>query len=1343
MKRHNRYFPKVLSSLVLSGSLLWLGAWPGRASGSSIQDLIDAAAPGSTLTLPPGTNYGPVEIKKDLTLQGAGAEQTALHGSNTTRVLIIGPNVTVTVNDLKITGGYVDHHDTEGGVGVFNAGDLAMNRCSIEQNTTPEPRRGGGLLNQAEASLTMTDCLVKANWAGGPGGGILNSGTLTMDRCRIEGNGSGIWGSGGGIASTGPLTLKDCAIRNNWVDDGSGGGICAGASATILNNCTVSGNKSAFSHLSGGGIYGGHPLILNNCTISGNRTGDGVGGGIAGEAIHLNHCTITRNIGSAGIDESGGGGIYGTVLECQNTIIAGNSTSAGGSGAPDCKGTIHSLGYNLIGNGSGCIITPAAGDQIGTALAPIDPRLGPLQDNGGPTQTHLLLAGSPALDQGSSGGLSLDQRGLTRPHDFAALPNAQDGSDIGAVEMQAAELPVNLPPSISSIQDQVLLANHTSEPIAFTVGDKETPAGQLTVSAQTRAIYALKNSSVEVRLGGSGTDRTVTLAAQEGIGFFVVTLTVTDGQGASAASSFFVTVRSPGQAVFSSASPVSIPDHGSASPYPSTLTVQNMDGVVDKVTVILHELRHTYPRDLGFLLVSPAGKAVLLMAAAGGGYDLNNVTLEFDEAAAGLLPQNAQIVSGTYQPSGHNRYFPFTAPAPSARPYSTALSGLRGSEPNGTWSLYVLDSAAYDQGALRKGWTLHLKTQTGAPPSISPIADQVTAVNTSLPLLLFTVSDPDTPLAELTVSAVSEDQALVPDHSLLVGGRGAQRTLLLLTAANKTGSVRLRLQASDGAHTVSQSFQLTISGSPGSSLSGWNTAPISIPDHGPAAPYPSTLSMVNLEGVIHKAVVTLHGLSHTWPADVRALLVGPFGQKVLLMANAGYRHPLDQVTLQLEDSAGQSLPASAQITSGIYQPTSLSASGSLPPPAPAGPYATTLSALNRTLPNGIWSLYVWDDSAYDQGSLIQGWGLTLFTRQEGAPLISAIPDQTTVRNTATAPLLFTVSDAEVSPDQLTVTAQSGNQDLVPNANLILGGRGANRTLVIIPAPNRTGLGAITLYASNGKTTGARSFTLHINPASPDSRSYLNAGAIAIRDHTTASPYPSTIEVSGLAGAVGRVTVTLLGLSHTWPEDISLILAGPAGQKCWLMGHAGRNQRLDHIALQFSDAAASGLPKMGPIVSGIFKPTSFTTRTLPAPAPAGPYAASLAVFQGQAPNGTWSLYLTDDQALDQGQIAQGWILTLVSAPAGAPQAVATAAPLRSGGAAPFWLEVVGRWPDGTVQLRLHGRAGERYLIQASSDQAHWHDLPGEVMTGDILDLKVGLSATHRFYRAKLESKSKPK
>lgn len=154
----------------------------------------------------------------------------------------------------------------------------------------------------------------------------------------------------------------------------------------------------------------------------------------------------------------------------------------------------------------------------------------------------------------------------------------------------------------------------------------------------------------------------------------------------------------------------------------------------------------------------------------------------------------------------------------------------------------------------------------------------------------------------------------------------------------------------------------------------------------------------------------------------------------------------------------------------------------------------------------------------------------------------------------------------------------------------------------------------------------------------------NTAAIAINDDAIASPYPSTINVAGLAGTVTKVTVTLVGLSHEYPEDIDMILASPDGRRVALMGAVGGDAGVSGLTVTFDDAATD--PVGTPMTSGTFLPSGAIS-TMPSPAPAAPYAGSLAEFNGIDPNGTWSLYVYDAAAGDSGSIASGWRIAVTA------------------------------------------------------------------------------------------------
>lgn len=195
---------------------------------------------------------------------------------------------------------------------------------------------------------------------------------------------------------------------------------------------------------------------------------------------------------------------------------------------------------------------------------------------------------------------------------------------------------------------------------------------------------------------------------------------VTNALGAITSAPALLTVLPPGGIAtntFLAGNAIIIPSYGTASPYPSTLFVSNLAGEVRRVTVTLHRLSHTYASDLEILLAGPSGPPILLMSWAGGGDEPSNVTLTFDDQAP-LPLSDTELTSGTYRPTDFSNGESLPYPAP-ARPYGSALSAYQGTNPNGTWRLYVADTSSGDAGSLAGGWSLRIVTaQTETPPLI-------------------------------------------------------------------------------------------------------------------------------------------------------------------------------------------------------------------------------------------------------------------------------------------------------------------------------------------------------------------------------------------------------------------------------------------------------------------------------------------------------------------------------------------------------------------------------------------------------------------------------------------------
>ena len=326
---------------------------------------------------------------------------------------------------------------------------LAAHAATITVTNTNDS--GPSSLRQAILDAASGDTII----FGVTGTITLTSGVLIVDKnLTIIGPGApGLAISGGNaskvisISSGSTVAISDVTIKNGYTSVSSGAGVTNGGTLT-LNNVTISDNTVVGGcSVGGGGISNTGTLTLNNATVTGNRvhsssslgagcvaTGGGIdnfGGGFYIGALNLSNVTITNNSVSADIAASAqGGGIYqssGTV-NFKNTLIAGNTSSGAG---PDCGGTLNSQGYNLVQSIAGCAI---AGDATGNITGQ-DPLLTPLSNNGGATQTHGLLSGSPAIDAGNpaapgSGGNACeasDQRGVARPQGTRC--------DIGAVEI--------------------------------------------------------------------------------------------------------------------------------------------------------------------------------------------------------------------------------------------------------------------------------------------------------------------------------------------------------------------------------------------------------------------------------------------------------------------------------------------------------------------------------------------------------------------------------------------------------------------------------------------------------------------------------------------------------------------------------------------------------------------------------------------------------------------------------------------------------------------------------------------------------------------------------------------
>ncbi len=290
-------------------------------------------------------------------------------------------------------------------------------------------------------------------------------------------------GNGGGISNTANLTVTDCVLSTNHADAFGGGIVNLSPGTLTVNSSTLVANSASPSGgASGGGIasFGG-TVTINNSTFFGNTTRtSGAGIWSSNTTLSINSSTFNSNSGGFcdgfGCAGTGGGvSIASGSATINNTIISGNSSQGGG---PDLSGTVDSGDYNLILVPGGSFTTGGANNITGS-----DPLLGPLQNNGGATPTMALPVNSPAIDQGLSGSLTIDQRAGPRPVDLAATPNASggDGADIGAFEYDVAQVGTTLVVNTADdVDDGLCTVGHCSLREAINAANANVDANTIT-----------------------------------------------------------------------------------------------------------------------------------------------------------------------------------------------------------------------------------------------------------------------------------------------------------------------------------------------------------------------------------------------------------------------------------------------------------------------------------------------------------------------------------------------------------------------------------------------------------------------------------------------------------------------------------------------------------------------------------------------------------------------------------------------------------------------------------------------------------------------------------------------
>jgi hypothetical protein len=760
-----------------------------------------------------------------------------------------------------------------------------------------------------------------------------------------------------------------------------------------------------------------------------------------------------------------------------------------------------------------------------------------------------LLSTNSFTFGGSGSNRTVSIRPLTNQFGTAVITLTVRDTDGGSASttFNLTVNPVNDPPVISAISAQSTGANSPAT-VNFTIGDLENAPGDLLLAGSSSNPSLIPQNGIS--FGGSGSNRSVTLTPLlNQVGAATISISVVDTNGATAASSFVLTVTNVATPPAISALP-SLTINEDTVAGPLSFTVSDLTTPLSNLVVSAASSSPTLIPPANIVLAGTGPDRTATITPVANLYGSSTITLTVSDGASSnsasflltVAPVNdpptlnaisnlsinqdsgLQTVPLSGISSGPNETNTLTISAISSNP-SLIPNPAANYTNNNTTGILTFTPVAHATGAVLITVTVNdnagsnnLVTRTfvvtvnpvNTAPTIAAISAQTILEDTAI-TVPFTIADAESSAAILIVTGASTNATLVPSTNLFFEGNGTNRTLTIVPATNQFGTTLITLTVSDGAASANASFLLTVN------------AVNDAPTLNPILPFfwKSTTSAIATN-------ITLSGISAGATNE---------GQTVTVTVS---NYPTSFYSTQ------PSISYTNPNTSGILKFTINS-------------YTTGTNMITVTVTDG------------GASNNITQQRFMVYSRSSSTtnPVLAGITNLITTVNTATPAIPFTISPGT----SVNLVGLSSNPSLIPNTNIIFGGSGTSRTLTLIPATNATGVGVVTISLINPTTYAGtnRVITLTINPtnSSPSISTFSN---LAINEDTNTGPIAFTI--SDEQTPADDLIVTASSSNPTLVPNGNIILGGSGTNRALFITPAANQNGTATVSVVVSDGVLS-------------------------------------------------------------------------------------------------------------------------------------------------------------------------